>query len=175
MGTIHDLTTHFQNAFTELQKFKDIQEPMVKNTCFQGTIKRPIKFKDFKDKWPPCNVCRTGVGNNSIFCSGCDHWVHKKYSDIAGPLKRDLDHLCRRYKGYARPIDARPQTKWTLDSGNMIDAVDYFCYLGDTIDAGGSCNTNIVAKIRSAWGKFRELLPLLSSRGLTLENSGQDL
>ena len=25
----------------------------------------------------PCAVCRTGVGNNSIFCNGCKHWVHK--------------------------------------------------------------------------------------------------
>ena len=26
----------------------------------------------------PCAVCLTGVGNNSIFCNGCKHWVHKK-------------------------------------------------------------------------------------------------
>ena len=26
----------------------------------------------------PCAVCRTGVGNNSIYCNGCKLWVHKK-------------------------------------------------------------------------------------------------
>ena len=28
----------------------------------------------------PCAVCRTGVGNNSIYCNGCKLWVHKKCS-----------------------------------------------------------------------------------------------
>ena len=27
----------------------------------------------------PCAVCRKGVRKNSIFCSGCSFWVHKKY------------------------------------------------------------------------------------------------
>ena len=26
----------------------------------------------------PCTVCRKSVGKNSIFCSGCSFWVHKK-------------------------------------------------------------------------------------------------
>ena len=25
----------------------------------------------------PCAICGTGVGRNSIQCSGCKHWVHK--------------------------------------------------------------------------------------------------
>ena len=28
-------------------------------------------------KWP-CGVCRKGVGRNSIECSVCRKWVHKK-------------------------------------------------------------------------------------------------
>ena len=28
----------------------------------------------------PCGICWSGVGRNSIFCSGCKHWVHKKCS-----------------------------------------------------------------------------------------------
>ena len=27
----------------------------------------------------PCAVSRKGVRKNSIFCSGCSFWVHKKY------------------------------------------------------------------------------------------------
>ena len=30
----------------------------------------------------PCAVCRTGVGNISIYCNGCKLWVHKKYSEL---------------------------------------------------------------------------------------------
>ena len=29
-----------------------------------------------------CTVCRTGVGNNSIYCNGCKRWVHKKCSGL---------------------------------------------------------------------------------------------
>jgi len=30
-------------------------------------------------RWP-CGVCGRGVGNNSIQCTGCHKWVHKKCS-----------------------------------------------------------------------------------------------
>ena len=56
----------------------------------------------------PCALCRKGVGKNSIFCSGCSFWVHKKCSDIPGRLVEDPDFRCRRYLGNARAIDGRP-------------------------------------------------------------------
>ena len=51
--------------------------------------------------------------------------------------------------------------------------VDSFCYLGDTLGAGGGCELSIIARIRCAWGKFRELLPLLTSRGLSFRTRGR--
>ena len=30
----------------------------------------------------PCTLCRTGVGNNSIYSNGCKLWVHKKCSGL---------------------------------------------------------------------------------------------
>ena len=30
----------------------------------------------------PCAVCRTEVGNNSIYCNDCKLWVHKKCSGL---------------------------------------------------------------------------------------------
>ena len=41
-----------------------------------------------------------------------------------------------------------------------LDVVDSFRYLGDTIGAGGGCDLSVITRIRSAWGKFRELLPI---------------
>ena len=43
----------------------------------------------------PCAICRTGVGNNSIFCNCCKHWVHKKCSGLKR-LKKDPDYRCTR-------------------------------------------------------------------------------
>ena len=48
-----------------------------------------------------------------------------------------------------------------------LDVVDSFCYLGDTIGAGGGCDLSVITRIRSAWGKSRELLPILTSSALS--------
>ena len=32
-------------------------------------------------KWP-CGVCGRGIGNNSIQCTSCQKWVHRKCSGI---------------------------------------------------------------------------------------------
>jgi len=34
-------------------------------------------------KWP-FGVCHTGAGNNSIQCTSCQKWVHRKCSGIKG-------------------------------------------------------------------------------------------
>jgi len=36
-------------------------------------------------KWP-CGVCGSGVGSNSIQCTSCHKWVHKKCSGIKGSM-----------------------------------------------------------------------------------------
>ena len=35
----------------------------------------------------PCSVCRKGVGRNSILCSRCKLWLHKRCSGMKGQLK----------------------------------------------------------------------------------------
>ena len=37
-----------------------------------------------------CGVCQNGVGSNSIYCNGCQLWIHKKCSGIKGKLTADL-------------------------------------------------------------------------------------
>ena len=44
---------------------------------------------------------------------------------------------------------------------------------GDTIGAGGGCDLRVNTRIRSAWGNFRELLPILTSRALSYIARGQ--
>jgi len=36
-------------------------------------------------RWP-CGVCGRGVGSNSIQCTSCQKWVHKKCSGIKGSM-----------------------------------------------------------------------------------------
>ena len=58
----------------------------------------------------PCAVCCTGVGSNCIYCSSCRNWVHKKCSGLKH-LKEDPGFKCARCRGWARPLDGRPQTE----------------------------------------------------------------
>ena len=120
----------------------------------------------------PCAVCRSGVGNNSIECSQCKMWVHKKCSGITRPLVADPDYVCPRCRGEARPIDGRSITHVDID-GTMLDVEATFCYLGDMLSAGGGCGTAIAARCCAAWCKFRELLPILTTRHLSPKIRGK--
>ena len=86
----------------------------------------------------PCSVCRKGVMANSILCTGCDHWVHKKCSGIRGRLTDDPNYICPRCRGSARPIDGRPVTEVTVE-GCQMKVVSEFIYLGDMLSLGGGC------------------------------------
>ena len=51
--------------------------------------------------------------------------------------------------------------------------VDRFCYLGDMIGAGGGVEEAIRARVRCAWAKFRELSPILTTKGASLKVKGK--
>ena len=50
-------------------------------------------------KWP-CGVCGKGVQANSVQCTVCKKWIHKRCSGVCGDLSRVADGFrCRRYDG----------------------------------------------------------------------------
>ena len=118
----------------------------------------------------PCIVCRTGVGSNSIFCKGCKHWVHKKCIGLKR-LTEDLDYRCTRCQGTARPLDCRPQREVQVGS-DKLEVVASFCYLGDMLSATGGCELSTTTLVKT-WKKFKELIPVLSSRHLSFKTRGR--
>jgi len=38
-------------------------------------------------RWP-CDICGRGIGNNSIQCTSCQKWVHRKCSGIKGSMHK---------------------------------------------------------------------------------------
>ena len=102
----------------------------------------------------PSAAVVTGVGVNSIVCSQCKLWVHKKCSGRTGRLVADPEFVCQRCQGVACPIDGRPVTHVDVD-GNQLDVEATVCYLGDMFSAGGGCDHAIAARCCVAWGKFR--------------------
>ena len=85
----------------------------------------------------------------------------QKCSGISGRLRNDPNFRCKRCLGLARPIDPRIYESLSLDSYS-IDVVDSFCYLGDMVTPGGGCESSVICRARVAWGKFHELLPILT-------------
>ena len=64
-------------------------------------------------------------------------------------------------------LDEKSQFK--LSSGDALERVDKFCYLGDMIGRGGGVEEAVRNRVRCAWCKFRELYPLLAMRGFPLK------
>ena len=118
----------------------------------------------------PCAVCCTGVGRNSVLCKGCKKWVHKKCSGLKR-LTEDPSFKCRRCLGTARPIDGRPQSEVQVGP-DKLEVVASFCYLGDMLSATGGCDAATTTRVKTAWKKFKELLPVLSSRHLSHKTRG---
>ena len=117
----------------------------------------------------PCDVCQAGVSRNAIQCGGCSQWVHKKCSGIKGPLTSDLNFRCARCLGTAWPADGR----LVMIGEEKLEVTLEFCYLGDMLSAGGGCELASITRCKCAWAKFRQLLPLLANRHLSLLTRGR--
>ena len=65
--------------------------------------------------------------------------------------------------GNASPIDGRPQNEVQVGP-DKLEVVASFCYLGDMLSAGGGCEIAVTTRVKTAWKKFRDLLPVLTFR-----------
>ena len=55
---------------------------------------------------------------------------------------------------------------------DKLEVVASFCYLGDMLSASGGCELSTTTHVKTAWKKFKDLLPVLSSRHLSFETLG---
>ena len=99
-------------------------------------------------------MCKAGVGSNSINCTSCGKWVHKRCSGLTGSLNVVGFECSRCVHGNTRQA-AEVRKEIELD-GN-VECVEKFCYLGDAMGSGGGAEEASRARVRCAWAKFREL------------------
>ena len=83
----------------------------------------------------------------------------------------EADYRCAQCMGNARPIDGRPQNEVQVGP-DKLEVVASFCYLGDMLSAGGGCEITLTTRVKTAWKKVRELLPVLTSRHLSYKTRG---
>ena len=119
----------------------------------------------------PCGVCNFGVGANSILCTVCNLWVHKKCTGINGHLTRIRNFVCN--KCNVGNVPAEIETIKEVEIGNDRFHVETsFKYLGDTLGRCDGCSDAVSARIISSWGTFCELLPILTYRAIRLKLRG---
>ena len=123
-----------------------------------------------------CGVCRKRVGDNSIICVECHRWVHKRCSGISGKLKSNADYHCRRcLEGENGLFQSVLLKEVVIEPNVKLECVPKFCYLSDTLGAGGGVEEAARARVRCAWAKFKELSPILTRPGVHHTNKGKDI
>ena len=118
-------------------------------------------------RWP-CGVCGRGAGSNSIQCTRCQKWVHKKCSGMKRSMYKVMKSvICR---GCSNPVisTGRSNVDIDIDASANLEVVDKFCYLGDMLNVDGDTDAAVEARIRTGWNKFRQLVPLLISTDISL-------
>jgi len=107
-------------------------------------------------RWP-CGVCGRGNGNNSIQCTSCQQWVHRKCSGIKGSIYKVMKtFVCR---GCVNPVTGTGCTSVDIGDNANLDLVDKFCYLDDMLSVDGDADAAVEIRIQIGWNKFRQLVP----------------
>ena len=102
---------------------------------------------------PSVTAASTGCTRNAV---GSNAWQRTLITDV---------------QGTACPLDSRPQREVQVGP-DKLEVVASFCYLGDMLSAAGGCALSTTTHVKTAWKKFRELLPVLSSCHLSFKTCG---
>ena len=113
----------------------------------------------------PCAVCGKGVGLNSILCTVCGYWCHKRCSGLRS-INNAPDFQCSTCTG---PNLMEPRDDLQLE-GEAVEEVKEFCYLGDLLDSEGGVERTVKMRVSAAWHKWRDISSLLTNKSLPLKN-----
>ena len=136
------------------------------------------KYKDH-DLWyrpgPPAEFRRVSMCSLSHW-NGQQHHLLKQLQALGAQDCRELkrkypDYRCTQCQGIAGSLNGRPQRK-VQDESIKLGTVAFSCYLGDMLSAADGCELSITTRVKTAWKKFKELLPVLSSCHLSFKTCG---
>ena len=78
--------------------------------------------------------------------------------------------ICR---GCSNPVISTAHTSVDIGASANLEVVDKYCYLGDVLSVDGDADAAVDARIRIGWNKFRQLVPLLANRDISLIRRGR--
>ena len=118
----------------------------------------------------PCGVCARGVGVNSVLCTECGKWVHKRCSGLQNVLHAQnyVCPACERPNGGVAVVPEHISLGPGLE--NVIEEVEAFTYLGDVVDRDGGVERAVRGRVAVAWSKWREIAGLLCNQRIPLRS-----
>jgi len=114
-------------------------------------------------RWPR-GVRGRSVGSNSIQCTSCQKWVHKKYSGIKGTMYKVMKSFSCRC--CLNPVISTGHSSVDIGASANSEVVDKFCYLGDMLRVDGDADAAVDARSQIGKNKFLQLVLLLTNRDI---------
>jgi len=71
------------------------------------------------------------------------------------------------------PVTSAGRTSVDIGASAKLELVDKFCYLADMLSVDGDVDAAVEARIRIGWNKFRQLVPLLTNKDMSLIMRGR--
>ena len=97
--------------------------------------------------------------------------VHMKCSGIKGSMSTVVkSFICR---GCLNLVTSAGHTSVDIGASAKLEFVDKFCYLGDMLNVDGDADAAVEARIRIGCNKFRQLVPLLTNKDVSLMMRGR--
>jgi len=87
-------------------------------------------------RWP-YGVCGRGVDSNSIQCTTCQKFLHKKCSGIKESMYKVM-----------KSFICGGRTSVHIGASANLELVDKFCYLGDMLSVDGDADAAVEARIQ---------------------------
>ena len=81
-------------------------------------------------------------------------------------------HCFQRYRVPGNCMPLRWQATERSVEPDKLEVVASFDHLGDILSAASGCELSTTTHVKTAWKKFKELLPVLSSRHLSFRTCG---
>ena len=113
-----------------------------------------------------------GVGRNSILCTQCGKWIHKRCSGVKGSLegcKNFKSGKCLNVVASVEMLDSMAESA-TVGFGNLLihSVTLVICGVLEV-----ECRRRFRCQVSCAWGKFNEFMPILTMRGTSLKVKGK--
>ena len=73
--------------------------------------------------------------------------------------------ICR---GCSNPVISTGRLSVDIAASANLEVEDKFCYQSDMLSVDGDADAAVEARIQIGWNKFRQLVPLLTNRDISL-------